>query len=98
MPRLVIAFAWFGDEGDEARARLLGRASGGRADDANLEAIERRLRAFHSDTEPLIDLYRSRGILTTVDATASPAEVTSAILDALGVGGSRTEGPVSPGP
>jgi adenylate kinase len=69
---------------DDARERLLGRAAGGRADDANLEAIERRLRAFHSATEPLIDWYRSRGILTTVDATASPAEVTSAILDALG--------------
>jgi adenylate kinase len=81
---------------DDARARLLGRASVGRADDANLEAIERRLRAFHSDTEPLIDLYRSRGTLTTVDATASPAEVTSAILEALGAG-DRAEGPGTPG-
>jgi adenylate kinase len=76
---------------DEARERLLGRASAGRTDDANAEAVERRLRRFHSDTEPLVDLYRDRGILTTVDASASPDDVTSAILEALEAGGRNEE-------
>jgi adenylate kinase len=69
---------------DVARERLRGRAAEGRSDDADLEAIDRRLRRFHSDAEPLVDLYRKRGILKTVDGTDSPAAVTASILDALG--------------
>jgi adenylate kinase len=72
---------------DVARERLTRRAADGRTDDADTEAIDRRLRQFATDTAPLIDLYRGRGILTTVDATAPPDEVSAAILDALGVGG-----------
>jgi adenylate kinase family enzyme len=68
---------------DVARQRLAQRAEAGRTDDADLDAIERRLRRFHSDAEPIIDLYRKRGILTTVDASASPDAVTAAILAAL---------------
>jgi adenylate kinase len=78
---------------DDARARLSGRAAGGRTDDADLEAIDRRLRRFHSDTEPLVDLYRVQGILSTVDAGAPPADVTSAILDALGAGDAGAQVP-----
>jgi adenylate kinase family enzyme len=69
---------------DVARERLARRASVGRTDDADLDAIERRLRRFHSDAEPLIALYRDRGILVTVDAGSSPDAVTTAILEALG--------------
>jgi adenylate kinase len=69
---------------DVARERLRGRADEGRTDDADLDAIERRLRRYHSDAEPLVDLYRERGILQIVDATESPSAVTAAILDALG--------------
>ncbi len=46
---------------DVARERLAQRASSGRTDDADLDAIERRLRRYHSDAEPLIDLYRDAG-------------------------------------
>jgi adenylate kinase len=67
-----------------ARERLMRRASVGRTDDATLDAIDRRLRRFHSDAEPLVDLYRKRGILETVDATASPDAVTATILAVLG--------------
>ena len=74
-----------------ARERLARRASVGRVDDADLDAIERRLRRFRSETEPLIDLYRGRWILKAVDATASPAAVTAAILEALGGGGDGAE-------
>jgi adenylate kinase len=68
---------------DVARKRLAGRAAAGRDDDGNDDAIERRLRHYHAQIEPLLDLYRARGVLTVVDA-AQPADgVTTAILAAL---------------
>jgi adenylate kinase len=78
---------------EDAWARLAGRVADGRTDDADLEAIRRRLRQFRTDTEPLVDLYRRRGILRTVDASAPPAAVSAAILDALGAGEHGTEEP-----
>jgi adenylate kinase len=45
--------------------------------------IERRLRVFHDETGPLLDFYRDRGILVTVDATQPPDAVTSAMLEAV---------------
>jgi adenylate kinase len=68
---------------DVARLRLAGRMSGGRADDRDPEIIERRLRSFHADTEPLVDHYGDRSLLVTVDATQPPHEVARAILAAL---------------
>jgi adenylate kinase len=68
---------------DVARQRLAGRTSDGRADDRDPEVIERRLRRFHADTEPLVEHYRSRGLLVTVDASPPPDAVTRAILAAL---------------
>jgi adenylate kinase len=68
---------------DVARQRVGGRRSDGRADDRDPDAIERRLRRFHADTEPLVDYYRDRGLLVTVDATPLPPTVTRAILAAL---------------
>ena len=67
---------------DVARERLAGHARTGRADD-DREVIEHRLRQFHTDTEPVLDLYNQRGILTTVDADQPPDDVTAAILRAL---------------
>jgi adenylate kinase len=68
-----------------ARQRLARRAAAGRTDDADPEAIERRFRLFHAETEPLIDFYRQHGLLTTVDANQPVDAVTAAILDALNV-------------
>jgi adenylate kinase len=68
---------------DVARRRLVGRMAGGRADDRDPEVIQRRLLRFHADTEALVDHYRARGLLVTVDATQPPHEVTGAILAAL---------------
>jgi adenylate kinase len=68
---------------DVARRRLRARASMGRADDADPGSIERRLRRYHHDTEPLVELYRRRGMLTAVDGTGSPGVVTDSIVDAL---------------
>lgn len=66
------------------RERLMGRREG-RVDDADPEVIERRLRVFHEETEPLLDFYRQRGILVTVDATPPPDAVTQAMLAAVAV-------------
>jgi adenylate kinase len=70
-----------------ARERLAGRAGTGRVDDADPAVIERRLEVFHADTRPLLDFYRQRGILKTVDAVQPVEAVSKAILEALGDGG-----------
>jgi adenylate kinase len=54
-----------------------------RADDADPEVIDRRLRVYADETEPLLDNYRRRGSLVTVDGDRTPELVTAAILAAL---------------
>jgi len=64
------------------RERLSGRSTG-RLDDGDSEVTERRLRIFHSETEPLLEYYRNRGLLVTIDATGRPEDVTAATIAAL---------------
>ena len=54
-----------------------------RKDDTE-EAIRRRLRIYHEQTEPLKDYYAGRDILQTVDATQGIAEVTDDVLQSVG--------------
>jgi adenylate kinase len=68
---------------DVARERLMARSVDGRVDDADADVIERRLRVFHEETGPLLDFYRDRGILVTVDAAQPPDDVTAAMLEAV---------------
>lgn len=71
------------DVSDEvARDRLDGRAEG-RVDDADRDVIDRRLGVFHSQTEPLLDFYRGRGILIELDAAGPPDEITRTMLAAV---------------
>jgi adenylate kinase len=65
-----------------ARRRLAGRAGAGRKDDV-ASAIDRRLGRYHREIGPLLDFYRQRGVLSTVDADQAPEAVTEMILDAL---------------
>jgi len=65
-----------------ARRRLARRRLAGRADDA-VDTVDHRLRSFHREIGPLLDLYRRRGILLSVDADQPPDAVTAAIVDAL---------------
>jgi adenylate kinase len=65
-----------------ARARLARRAEG-RADDAEQAVIDRRLRHFHDEIGPILQHYRDRGVLVTVDADRPPDAVHEAILQAL---------------
>ncbi|CAN5436917.1 adenylate kinase [soil metagenome] len=60
---------------DDLMPRLLERAqSEGRFDDTP-EVIRARLEVFRDEVEPLLDFYRERGLLATVDATGTPDEV-----------------------
>lgn len=61
---------------DELVARMLER---GRSDDTS-ETIRNRFRVYHSQTQPLIDLYSERGITVTVDGSGEIEEVTERIL------------------
>ena len=67
---------------DIAYERIARRARGGRTDDA-ADVVHRRLRVFHEETEPLLDYYRERGILASIDADQPADAVTAAILDAV---------------
>jgi adenylate kinase len=70
---------------DVAARRIAERAGEGRSDDARRDATARRLRTFHVETDPVLELYRRRGIVTTVDSTQPPDQVTEAILAAPSV-------------
>ena len=60
---------------DEIVQRLLQRAQvEGRADDTE-DVIRRRQELYTEQTEPLIDVYRSRGILIEVDGPDSPEPI-----------------------
>ena len=53
-------------DGQELVQRLLARAAKeGRSDD-NLESIQRRLRVFHEQTEPLLAYYEAQGVVRRV--------------------------------
>jgi adenylate kinase len=68
---------------DELVARLLQRAQvEGRADDTE-DVIRRRQEVYAEQTEPLIDVYRERGLLCEVDGMGAVDDVTARILEAL---------------
>ena len=68
---------------DELVERLLKRAEiEGRADD-NDETIRKRLHIYAEQTEPLLDVYRSRGLLVEVDGLGPVQEVAERVFAAL---------------
>jgi adenylate kinase len=68
---------------DEVVARLLKRAAiDGRSDD-NEETIRVRLQVYAEQTEPLLDVYRSRGVLVEVDGLGEVDEVSERVFAAL---------------
>ena len=54
-----------------------------RADDQP-EAIRSRLEVYERDTAPLLDFYRERGLLVSVDGSRAPDEVTADIVAVIG--------------
>jgi len=56
----------------------------GRPDDTD-EALSARLRDYHEKTDPVLDLFRRKEYVVTVDARPTPDEVQHAIREALGL-------------
>ncbi|MED5461791.1 MAG: nucleoside monophosphate kinase, partial [Pseudomonadota bacterium] len=52
-------------------------------EDDNEETIRNRLDVYSGQTEPLVDFYRERGTLKSVDADGSIDEVYERFLSAL---------------
>lgn len=52
-------------------------------EDDRAESITVRLEAYHRSTEPLIKFYRDLGLLVSVDAAGSPAEIYANTIAAL---------------
>ncbi|MCX2971042.1 adenylate kinase [Streptomyces sp. TRM70308] len=52
-------------------------------DDDREETVRRRLEVYHSETEPIIDYYKSQGLVTTISALGPVADVTQRALTAL---------------
>lgn len=52
-------------------------------EDDNEETIAHRLEVYHERTEPLIEFYRRRGLLKTVDADGSISEVYNRLVNSL---------------
>jgi adenylate kinase len=85
----VDAALFFDLPDDVAMERMVTRAAAeGRADDTP-EAIARRLALYHEETEPLVELYRARGLLVPLHADRSIEEVYAEIDEALRLVGER---------
>lgn len=68
---------------DAVVARLLKRAEEqGRVDDTE-EVIRHRQEVYASETAPVVDLYRERGVVVDVDGMGTVEEVAAGILAAL---------------
>jgi len=69
---------------DELVRRILARAKvEGRSDDTE-EVVHNRLQVFDEATHPLVDYYRSRGLLHVIDANQTEEEVADHILATIG--------------
>lgn len=68
---------------EELIRRLLDRAQkDGRADDTE-PVIKNRLKTYQEQTEPLIDYYRKKGILKSIDGMGAMDEITARIREIL---------------
>ncbi|MCR2784929.1 MULTISPECIES: adenylate kinase [unclassified Microbacterium] len=68
---------------DESMTRLTRRAhEQGRADDTE-EAIAKRLSIYERETAPILDVYRERGIVDTIDGVGTLDDITERVTAAL---------------
>lgn len=63
----------------KSRAKLEGRS------DDTPEAIEKRLAVYESETKPLLDTYRSRGLVREINGVGDIDAITSRIVRQLGI-------------
>jgi adenylate kinase len=66
--------------------RLAGRSGLEHRSDDRGDTVLERLRVYHEKTEPLVDFYRRRNLLTEVDGIGTVAEITERLGNALGQG------------
>jgi adenylate kinase len=70
---------------DELVQRLLARAATeGRADDTE-DVIRRRQEIYLAETEPLVSVYKDRGLVHEIDGMGEVEDVTKRIFDALDI-------------
>jgi adenylate kinase len=68
---------------EELVSRLLERAeTEGRSDDTE-DVVRRRQEVYSEQTEPLIEVYRDRGLLVEVDGMGEVEEITERVFSAL---------------
>ena len=74
-------------DADTLVSRVAGRAAqtGGARADENAEVVRNRLKVYRELTEPLVNYYRGKGMLKSVDGMAGVEEVTAAIRRAIGM-------------
>jgi len=53
-------------------------------DDDKPETVQKRLTVYHDQTQPLIDYYKGKGVLHSVDGTQAMEDVFKSITDILG--------------
>jgi adenylate kinase len=73
-------------DADVLVSRIANRAkesSGGARADDNVEVVRNRLAVYQQQTAPLVDYYRQKGLLRTVDGTQPIGDVTAAIRQSL---------------
>jgi adenylate kinase len=66
--------------------RLAGRSGLEHRTDDRRDTVLERLKVYHQKTEPLIDFYRQRDLLTEVDGLGTVPEITERLERALGQG------------
>ena len=79
---LCMALELRADE-NELIARMLRRAAVERRADDNPQTIAHRMEVYRQQTAPLLDYYRFKGILVTIDAMGTPDEVFERIKTAV---------------
>jgi adenylate kinase len=72
-------------DADEIVARLLQRAQEEDRTDDTEDVIRRRQEVYGEQTEPLIGVYRTRGIVHEIDGMGVVEDVTKRVFDALDV-------------
>lgn len=70
-------------DADTLVSRVINRAKESNRPDDNPEVIRKRLDVYKNDTAPLVDYYRARGLVNTIDGMAPVEEVTAAIKAAI---------------
>lgn len=66
---------------DELEKRLLGRGQG--RDDDNIEAIKKRFVTYTNDTMPIVEMYKGKGQLISIDGMASVDDVWASTKKAI---------------